>query len=159
MRNTESGGEDRLDDRVELSRRRQVAAERLLDDDPAPLPVLLLGEPGAPELLGDDGERLRRDRQVEGVVAHRAAVRIQFGDRLPSVLERGVVVEFSGDEADALRQLLPDVLVERGARILLDRVVDDALEVLVLPVPTREPDQARSLAAAARGWRGRTPPA
>ncbi len=38
------GREDRLDDVVQLARRLQVAAERLLDDDAAPLAVLLLGE-------------------------------------------------------------------------------------------------------------------
>ena len=37
MRNTESGGKTDAHDVVELARRCQVAAERLLDDDAAPL--------------------------------------------------------------------------------------------------------------------------
>ena len=96
----------------------------------------------APQLLGDLRERLRRDRQVERVVALRAAVAVELVERRLRAVERGVVVELALHEPDADLQLAPDVLVERGARVLLDRVVHLALEVLVVPVAAGEPDQA-----------------
>src|SRR5690554_2698012 len=68
-------------------------------------------------------------------------MRIQFGDRLPKVLEGCIVVELSGDEADALGQLSPDVLIKGGARVLLDSVVHDPLEILVLPIATSKTDK------------------
>ena len=52
-----------------------------------------------------------------------------------------VVVEVALHEADALGELLPDVLAELGARVLLHRVVHDLLEVLVVPVAAREADE------------------
>ena len=58
-----------------------------------------------------------------------------------SWLERDVVVEVAGHEPEALGELLPDLLAERRARVLLDRVVHDLGEVLVGPVAPGEPDQ------------------
>ena len=111
------------------------------------------------QLLRDDREVLRRDRQVERVVAHRAALDVELVDRLAQASERIGVVELARDESDALQQLLPRLLAELGARVLLDGVVHDLGEVLVLPVAAGEPDEREARAAAARGWRGRTPPA
>ena len=76
------GREHRLDDVVQLAGRLQVVAERLLDDDPAPLLAVLRRQPGPRELLGDHREELRRDRQVERVVAAGAADPVQVGDRV-----------------------------------------------------------------------------
>ena len=75
------------------------------------------------------------------MVAHRAAFAVELVDGLRELLERRVVVEFALHEADALGELLPDVLAELGARVLLDRVVHDLLEVLVVPVAPGEPDE------------------
>ena len=56
-----------------------------------------------------------------------------------------VVVELARDEADALQQLVPDVVVGTRVRACcLDGVVDDLLEVLVLPVAPREPDEGEA---------------
>jgi hypothetical protein len=52
-------GEDGVEHAVELLRRREVAAEGLLDDDPG-----VLGATRRPEVLDDDREQARRDRQV-----------------------------------------------------------------------------------------------
>ena len=54
---------------MSVLRRAQIGAERLLDDDAPPVPVFLSQQPGVAKPLGDDGERLRRRRQVEQVVA------------------------------------------------------------------------------------------
>ena len=69
-------GEDRVDERVELLRRLEVVAERLLDDDPAPATGSgVVGHPGALHLLEHDRERRRRDGQVERGVAEGAVRR------------------------------------------------------------------------------------
>jgi hypothetical protein len=93
------------------------------------------------ELTDHGREELRRDRQVEGVVAAGAAHLVELLDRLAQLRERGVVVEVAGHEAEALGQLVPHLLAERGAGVLLDRVVHDLREVLVGPVTAREADQ------------------
>ena len=133
--------EDVLDDRVELPGRREVVAEGLLDDDAAPRPGLGRGEAGPLELLAHGGERAGRDREVERVVAAGAALLVELGDGLGEQVEGGVVVEAAGDEADALGEGAPHLLAERGARVLLDRLVDDLAEVLVGPVAPGEPDE------------------
>ena len=73
------GGEDVLDDGVELAGRLQVVPERLLDDDPAPRPRRCGST--SPErsscwqtVANDDG----RDRQVERVVAAGAALLVEL---------------------------------------------------------------------------------
>ena len=113
--------EDRLDDVVELPGRLEVVPERLLDDHPPPLVALGLGQAVLGQLAADLFERLRRNRQVERVVAARSAVLVQFIDRVAEPLESVVVVELALDKADALGQLVPDRLVERGAGVGLDR--------------------------------------
>ena len=75
------------------------------------------------------------------MVAHRSALAIELLHDVAEPVERRVVVEVAGHEPDALCQLLPDVLAELGAGVLLHRVVDDLLEVLVGPVATGEPDE------------------
>ena len=65
--------EDLADDVVQLPGAGQVVAERLLDDHPAPGALGSVGQAVLLELLDDVGEELRRDRQVEGVVAAGAA--------------------------------------------------------------------------------------
>lgn len=97
--------------------------------------------PDSFQLLGDDREHLRRDRQVERVVAQRAALGVEVVDGALELAERLGVVERALHEADALFELTPDVLVERGAGVFLDGVVDELGEVLVLPVATSEPDE------------------
>ena len=75
------------------------------------------------------------------MVAAGAPILVELLDRLAEVVERLVVGEVTGDEADALGQLAPDVLTERGTRVLLDRVVHDLREVLVRPVTPGEAHQ------------------
>ena len=70
--------EDLADLPVEADRRRQVAPERLLDDDPPPAPrVLLVVEPDAAELGDDLGERRRLGREVEEAVARGPALAVE----------------------------------------------------------------------------------
>jgi hypothetical protein len=130
---------------VELPRRGKVMTERLLDDHPAPAVRLVGGvvdQTGVAQLLGHDGEVLRRDRQVVGVVAHRAAFDVQLVDGLAKTAERVGVGELAADETDAFQQLLPRLLAVLGAGVRLDRLVHHLGEVLVVPVASGEPDES-----------------
>ena len=73
----------------------------------------VLREPVLLELTDHVGEELRRDRQVEGVVARRAAFAVKLLDRVPELAERHVVGEVARHEPEALGQLPPDLFAER----------------------------------------------
>jgi hypothetical protein len=77
------------------------------------------------ELADHVAEEAGRDREVEGVVAAGTADLVELLDRATQGVERRVVVEVARDEAEALGQLVPDLLAELGAGVLLDGVVDD----------------------------------
>ena len=81
------GGEDVLDDGVELARRLQVVAERLLDDDPPPRPRRRVESPERSSCWQTVANDERRDRQVEGVVAAGAALLVELGDHLGEQVE------------------------------------------------------------------------
>src|ERR1700731_1450913 len=100
-------------------------AERLLDHDPAPLVVGVVGKAGPPQLLHHLWEGRGWNRQVEGVVAAGAAALVELLDRHGQRVERARIAELAGHEVHALRQLLPDVLPEWGPGMLLDRLVGD----------------------------------
>ena len=136
--------EDVAEDAVELAGRLEVVAERLLDHHPAPRAVALLGQAVLLELPDDGAEEARRDREVEGVVAAGAPLLVELLDRAAQAVERRVVVEVALDEADALGELVPDLLAELGAGVRLHRVVDDLGEVLVRPVAPGEADEAEA---------------
>ncbi len=131
-------------ERVQLTRARQVAPERLLDDRAPPGPLGCLRQPVLLQLLDDLGEELRRHGEVEGVVAAGAAGRVEVVHRLAQCLERRVVVEVAGDEPHPLGELLPDLFAEVGAGVLTDGVMHDLREVLVLPVAAGETHQGEA---------------
>jgi len=141
------GGERALHHLVQLPRRGEVVAERLLDDDTTPPRGLLVSfadEAGGLELRGDQGERLRRDREVVRVVTHRAPLDVELVDGLAKTSERLGIIELALDEADAFEQLLPGLLAELGPGVLLDRLVHDLREVLILPVAPGETHERES---------------
>ena len=75
------------------------------------------------------------------MIAHGSAVLVELLDGLLQSRESLVVVELALNETNTLRELCPHVIVEGRARIAFDRVVDDLLEVLGLPVATRKSDE------------------
>ena len=83
MRKTSSSVNHRCSDRVQLARRREVVAERLLDDQPRPALARL-----APlaELVDDRLERGRRDGEVVDAVARRAALLVELAQRLDDLV-------------------------------------------------------------------------
>jgi len=99
---------------------------------PAAFPVVIK------QLAHHLGEGRRRDRQVERVVAVRAAFAVEGLDGAPQLGERLLVVERALHKADALGELLPRLLAEWRARVLLDGVVHHLREVLLVPVAARK---------------------
>ena len=139
----------------------QVVAERLLDHHPAPARRPADGQ--SPDRLScwtTSPEELRRDRQVERVVAAACRARRRGPcTRLGELVEGGVVVEVAGDEADALGQLGPRP--PRGTRCGRARAPSRGRSARSPGRPSRggRSRPARTPAAAGRGWRGRRRPA
>ena len=141
MRNTLSDGKYRADQGVQLDGGLEVVAERLLDDHPAPLLALRLTQARTLELAQHHRERARRDRQVERVIAARAADPVEFVQGLGQRVESRVVVEGALHESESLREVLPDLFGEAGSRVLTDGVVHHLGEVFLRPVAAGEPDE------------------
>ena len=75
------------------------------------------------------------------MVAHGSTLAIQLVDCLFEPFKCCIIVECSRDKSDSLGQLCPDILVELGTCVFLDRVVNDLHEVLVVPIASGEPDE------------------
>ncbi len=136
-------GRERVAERgLQLARRLEVVTERLLHHDPTPRPGLRVDHPVLLELLHDVAEQARAGwpGRTRGCRPCRARCRARRG--CGQVAERDVVVELTRHEPEALGELLPDLLTELGAGVLLHRVVHDRREVLVGPVAPGEADQA-----------------
>ena len=136
------GGEDLVDQRVELAAGGEVVAERLLDDDPAPAAAdRVVGHAGAPHLPEYQGKHRRRDGQVERRVAGDAMTVLEPDQLGGQRVEGLVVVEGAGLEPDGLRQPVPDVVTKRGPRPVHRRLAGQLLEVAMSPVAPGEPEQ------------------
>ena len=101
--------EDLADLAVELLRRVEVVAERLLDDDPPPAAVVaLVVEPDAPELADDLGELRRLGGEVEEAVAAGALLLVDARRaRVGELVEPGRVLEVAAVVADPLAERPP----------------------------------------------------
>ena len=137
---------------VELTRALQVAAEGLLDDDPAELPFRLFRQPGASNAGGDVREHLRNRRQVVEDVAGGPMLRVAFIEHFTEPPERVVVVEGAGDVAVLHAPLVESVLSPFGLAVarLCDRVPHLSREVLVAHPGSGDADDgqaARQLSA------------
>ena len=128
--------EDDVQAGVQLAGRLQVRAERLLDDQPGEAlgVVRLLGQAGAAEVLGDDREELGGGGEVEEAVAARPQLGVEVLEVGAQAGVRVGVVEGDRDVAQAPREAVPDVLVDRDARVLLDRRPHALAELVVADV-------------------------
>ena len=143
MRKISSSREPAVQELVQLARRREVVAERLLDDQPHPA---LLRAP-LPDLRHRRGERLRRHGEVVEPVAAGAALGVELLERAADAVLALVVVELGADVAHPGRERVPHVLPERVAGELLHRLLHGGGEL------------GRASAESARRRRSRTPPA
>ena len=135
------GREDLMDDLVQFLGAGEVVAEGLLDDRTPPRALGGIGQAVLLQLPYHLGEELRRDGEVEGVVATGAPGHVELVDRLAQLLERLVVAEVAGNEAHPFGQFMPDLLAEGGPSVFAYGVVDDLGEVLVLPLAAGEAEQ------------------
>src|SRR5699024_7393094 len=122
----------------------QVVAEGFLEDHTPPGTVVVLGQPGGGQLVQDHRELVRGDGQIEGVVAFGAPFLIRLLDRPGQALERLGVGELTLDEPDALAQLPPRTLVERGPGVFARRFQGYLLEILPTPLPAGETRQGEA---------------
>jgi hypothetical protein len=124
---------------------RQVAAERLLDDDPAPRGVdRLVDHPVLLELRDGGVEELRRDRQVIDMVALGALRIVQLLEGGLQHFEGLVIGKVTADDPHALVQLGPDFLAEGRPGMILDGLPGVVGEVFRRPVASREADESES---------------
>src|SRR5699024_4618675 len=86
-------GEDLVENAVQFLCAVQIVTERLFYDDTPPTFPGRLRQPGLGEPSEHRGERGRWNREVERVVATRAAVRVEFLDRVRELVESGRIVE------------------------------------------------------------------
>ena len=105
---------------VECPRAREVAAERLFDDDPPPGLGSLLGEAGRAELVHDLREQRRRDRQIKQHVARELPGRLRLRDFCLQLLEGFDVVEIPLEIVAAFAEIVPLGILDRAGGKLLD---------------------------------------
>jgi hypothetical protein len=107
--------QDTLDRRAEVAGAGQIAAERLLDDNPGPA----CGAAAAPcksvpvKILDDGREEARGRRQIEEPVARAAVVRVHLAQPGGELLIALLTVEVRRDVVQARRELVPEFLAER----------------------------------------------
>src|SRR5205823_5108796 len=87
------------DQPVQVPRRREIEPERLLDDQPHP--TLTLAPLG--DLLHEDLDRARRDREVEDAVPQRPALAVHLAQHPRQLVLAGVVGGAEDDEDARLR--------------------------------------------------------
>ncbi len=127
--------EDGVDERVELPRRGEVAAEGLLHDHPRPLP-----QPGPAKILDHPGRGGRRQSQI---VQQLCVVKLVAGgrDRGSQLLEAIA----GGDEPKRLGEAVPGLALERPPPRTADRLAGELGELLVGEIAARGADQGEPL--------------
>ena len=105
----------------------EVVTERLLDHEPDPA----LRRAALADVLDERADRGRRHREVVEAVAHRAALLVELVQRLDELVLAMLVGEVERRVAHAVRELRPHLLVERIARVILDRLLHPLAEVVV----------------------------
>src|SRR3954451_23259335 len=103
--------------RGQLLRRLEVVAERLLDHEARPAAIV---SPLA-ERLDDRGESGRRHGEVEDAVAPELLLLVKLAERVVELVLAAGVGEVGRNVVQLRRELVPGVLAERVARVLLDR--------------------------------------
>ena len=116
--------------------RGEVVAERLLDDEPRPAAVVAT----LAERLDDGGKGRRRHGEVEDAVAAELLLLVELLDEVVELVLAARVREVGGDPVELRGKLVPGVLPERVARVLLDGVPHVLPERVVVAVGARDAD-------------------
>ena len=134
--------------------------ERLLDDDPSPAAVVaLVVEPDPPELGDDLGELRGLGREVERVIAARAALLVELVEPGRQAVEAVRVGEVQAVVADVAAERRPGRLVERqDPAELLERGPDLGPERVVVVLAPADGQQHELVRAAGSSATGGTAP-
>ena len=108
-----------LDLGVQRARRREVVAERLLDDQPHPA----VRRPPLRDLVQQRRDRARRHREVVDAVPERPALLVELRQRARRGRPRRVVGEVERRVVHPGRELVPRLLLERIAGVIDDRLL------------------------------------
>ena len=127
MRKTSFSVKCSRDQVVQLARRLEVVAERLLDDQAVPAG----GRAVLGHLLDERADRRRRHGEVVEPVSLRAALDVDAVAHLDEALARAVLGVVELRVAHPRAELVPDVLAELVAGVLLDRVLHRLAEAVV----------------------------
>ena len=134
-------GEVRLEHLLQLVGRREIVAERLLDDQSHPA----LRRAALADRLDDRLEDGGRSREVVDAVAPRLALLVELGQRRGEVVLALLVGEVHRDVVHAFGKRLPDVVTERIARVLLHRSLHPFPELVVRLFRARDADDCEVL--------------
>ena len=135
---------------VQRGRRRSVAPEWLLDDQPRPA----VGGAPLADLLDDLREGARRHGEVVDAVARAAAALVELDQHLLDAVHAGLVREVGGDVTHPLGKRVPDVVTERVPRELLHRRLHPLAKRRGRLLRARHPDDPELLGQqAAQGQR------
>ena len=121
------------DARIQLARRVQTVAERLLDHHAPPVlrlavAQLLVQQAGVAELLDQRAEEPVGHREIEQAIAAGLPVARDIAQVLPQLLEQTPVAEVALHVGHAGGQALPHRLVDRVDAVLAVRIADEALQ-------------------------------
>ena len=94
--------EDRFNDCVQFTSSLEVTTKRLLNDNATPLALNFFRQACTLELRDNLREGAGRNGEIERMVAHSAALFVQFCNCFLQTIKCGVVVEFTLNEANAL---------------------------------------------------------
>ena len=129
---------------VQLARRREIEAERLLDHDPR-LRSFAAVQPRGAELGADQREELRRRRQVEDTVQRVAGLIVEIAQEAIDLGVDAVVIEHARHVAHLGEQPVEHVRVWPSPREALDRLARHLLKVLVRLLAAGDADQLEPL--------------
>jgi hypothetical protein len=123
--------EDLADGLIERAGGREVAPERLFDDEARPCAGLRRGEPGFAEALGDGRVGVGRRREVEETVAAGAVGVILLSEAFAEARVRREVVELAGNVVQVAGKAVPELVLERLTRELRDGLLHLGAELLI----------------------------
>ena len=95
-------GQHAEDVAIERLGRRKIATERLLDDDPPPMPFFFANEAGVSQPLHNRTEHLRGSCQIEQVIATATMRPVGFGEKLRQILVGRRVIELAREMIEPL---------------------------------------------------------
>ena len=116
---------------VKLLGRLEVVTKGLLDNDPPPS-LQMLRQPSFAKLCQHRREQVRRNRQIERVVAARSLLLIELVQLVAKILERLSLVVLTHDYGQRAHELVENALIElclcEGTDRLLDHLLQRDLE-------------------------------